>query len=69
MGPVVAVTDEIRTWIPPKATDIAWRNLTAVVKWLIIVDGKGMSARRLAVIRRLRELADKIEAGKLGVDD
>lgn len=57
------MSDEVRTWIPPKATDIAWRNLTAVVKWLL-KDGKGLPTRRMAIIRRLREMADKIEAGE-----
>jgi hypothetical protein len=43
-------------------TDVAWRNLTAVVAWLIR-DHPRESRRRL-LARRLRELADKIEHGE-----
>lgn len=49
--------------MPPKSVDLAWRNLTAVVVWLLR-DGRGMPARRIQIIQRLRELADQIERGQ-----
>lgn len=54
---------EIRTYIPPESTTVAWRNLTAIVVWLLR-DGKGSVARRIQLIERLRKLADQIERGE-----